>query len=178
MSDTTETKLPVEFKADPGGPVNVSVVPSTKNPKGKGHPKKSVSKKLADAKTFHALGLKVLKISAAAMKEIGSELGSLGVREIGHGRIFLAGETAVESLAACDETLAQLQQRDPPCDPEAIIGVLRIKREFASLLLESGEAHIRATKQADPDAKANPMSVSFPPNSAMMLVAQSPSGQQ
>jgi hypothetical protein len=162
--------MAVAFPAkEDGGAVAIKPDPKSTAKEAAQKRRNELQAQLAEATMYSLLGSKVLKLSAKTMKAIGGSMDGLGIQHIGHGRIFLAGETALNSIAACDKTLEELKAREPACDPYAIVGVLKVKNEFARLLLESGVEHIKATKQIASAPPGQNLNVLFPPNSAMAI---------
>lgn len=164
----SDTKLPIEFKPSTTAVVPVSYSMTAKE-KAQAR-KRQLSEQLADAKAYEALGAKIVKISANTAKKLGDEMKSLGIQSIGHGRMFLAGEHSLMSIGKCDDIITKLLEADPPVDPDKIVGLMQIKLGFTKLLLDSGEAHIKATKQAEPPpSDGNKLTVPFPSNQKMVV---------
>lgn len=170
MSDTPPT-VPVDFKTD--ALITIPIPPDKKALAKQHHQerKAKLSSQLAVAKVYERLGGKVLKISARTMSALGKHVDELNIRHIGHGRIFLSGEEAITSVGECDALITKYSAQDPPADPSIIIGLMQLKLGFAKLLLETGEAHIKATKQASEAATEPGMNISFPAGGQMLIVS-------
>ncbi len=158
-------KLPVLFAIEQP-PKDVAIVKDKKTTdKEKSvQVRQRLQARLADAKVYEKLGGKVLKIKARTARSLGDEITALGLRSMGHGRIFIMGDKAETVVDECDSILAQLRAQDPPVDPEKLIGILQIKLAAVKVGLESGEAHLRASTQADAAQNGKAISIPFPAN--------------
>jgi hypothetical protein len=71
----------------------------------------------------------------------------MGVKQIGHGKIALAGDMAHVAVEHLVDLVHDLRTKTPACNPEVIVAAMREMRAFNEQLMESGKAHIEADKQ-------------------------------
>ena len=100
---------------------------------------------------------------------IGSDVEKLGVKQIGHGKIALAGENAHIHIERLGDLVHELQSRTPPVDPSVIVDAMALVRAFNEQLMESGKAHINADKQPVVSNTSNTLSVPFPAGTPLMI---------
>lgn len=158
--------IPADF--DAGAPENIPVKLDALALK-----KQKKAEELAEAKAFGQFGVKVMKIKAKAKAVLGKYADGLGIKNIAHGRIFLAGEHASEFIEQMDAIIKDLQSKVPSCDPEVIATFIRLKLDANKQLLESGEAHLRADRFAVPVNEAGMTNVSFPAGQSMVIATGS-----
>ena len=132
-----------------------------------------MSERLAEAKMYEKFGGKVLEISARTEKKIGDSLTAMGLRSIGHGKVFITGESAMLAIAECDKLIAELRSQSPPATPGDIIDILQVKLAFSRLMLETGEALIKSTTPVAPEGNGKSLTLAFPPNQNMAIAVQS-----
>lgn len=131
--------------------------------------------RLADARAYEHLGQRLLKFKAKKFGEVGNYIvEKLGVKKVGHGTIISASENADQHIQQCDALAKELLARDPPCDPEVIVALMQLARDFNRQLLDSGEAHLRIDRQPNVDPKADTLSVPFPAGTPMMIAVNQP----
>lgn len=165
MSDTPPISVPVLFSIQPPP----AVVPIQKDAKMLAQEKRARTRahlkaRLADAKVYETLGGKVLKLSAKTINSVGTEVTALGFKNIGHGKIFIAGDHATTAIGECDAIIADLRAQDPPVDPDRLIGMMQVKLGLIRALMDSGELHIKAGTQAESAPNGKAISIPFPAN--------------
>lgn len=180
----SEEKIQIEFTPEPGAPSPVPVkIDEAEEKKAKAklallRRKEALALQLAEAKIYEKLGAVILHVGARTLRKIGNDVAGLGIKNIGHGKIFVAGHDAlINSMARCDALIDKYMASDPPTDPDCIVGVLQMKLGFTKLLLESGEADIRSVKQADAGPEAPHLKIPFPPGKSMAVLVGSPPAQ-
>lgn len=131
--------------------------------------------RIAEAKAYEQLGQRVLRFKAKKFGQVGEYIvTTLGVKKVGHGTIISASEHADQSIQRCDALVQEFMSKDPPCDPDVIVAVMQLKRDFVQQLLDSGEAHLRIDRQPVAATEAPHLSVPFPQGTPMMIAV----GQQ
>lgn len=130
-SDPQHTPLPLIYDPGPDGTVAI---------------KAKYKQSLAQARLYEQFGSRVLRLKAKTQAALGKDVEELGVKRIGHGKILMASDFAEEAIARISLVIMQLQQRDPPCDPDILVDLMQLQRDFNKQLLETGQAHIDAEK--------------------------------
>lgn len=168
--DTPEPpQLPVAF--DPGEATEVAVIPDER-----ALARQRRAARLAEARAYEQLGQRLLKFKAKKFGEVGDYIiNKLGVKKVGHGTIISASENADDSIRGCDALIKELMTRNPPCDPEAIVALMQLKRDFNRQLLDSGEAHIRVDRQANGATEGpNDLRIPFPQGAPVTISVNQP----
>lgn len=126
--------------------------------------------KVAEAKAYEQLGQRILRFKAKKFGEVGQYIvDTIGVKQIGHGTIISATENADQYIRRCGAIIEELMARDPPCDPEAIVAITQLIRDFNRQVLDAGEAHLRIDRQPTADPKADMLQVPFPAGQPMVI---------
>jgi hypothetical protein len=134
--------------------------------------------RIAEVRAHEQLGQRILKFKAKKFGAIGDYVVSkLGVKQVGHGTIVSASENADMYIQRCDALVKELMIRNPPCDPEAIVALMQLARDFNRQLLDSGEAHVRVDRQIAGETKGQEMAFPFPPGTPMMIAVNQPPRQ-
>lgn len=126
--------------------------------------------RVAEARAYEQLGQRVLKFKARKFGQVGEYIvTTLGVKKVGHGTIISASENADQAIQRCDALVQELLAKDPPCDPDVIVALMQLKRDFNQQLLDSGEAHLRIDRQPASAPEGNNLSIPFPAGQPMMI---------
>lgn len=126
--------------------------------------------RIAEARAYEQLGQRVLKFKAKKFGVVGEYIvTNLGVKKVGHGTIISASEYADQSIQRCDALVQELLAKDPPCDPDVIVALMTLKKDFNQQLLDSGEAHLRIDRQPTVGPESNTLSVPFPAGTPMLI---------
>jgi hypothetical protein len=126
--------------------------------------------RLAEAKAYESLGQRLLKFKAKKFGAVGEYIVTkLGVKKVGHGTIISASENADQYIDRCDALIGELMAKDPPCDPEVIVALMQLIRDFNRQLLDSGEAHLKIDRQPSVAPEQNQLSIPFPQGTPMVI---------
>jgi hypothetical protein len=159
---------PVPTTFDAGQPQEVAITPDPVMEARKRR-KERLAEQMAEARVFEQFGTKILKVRMKTLAAIGSDVERLGVKQIGHGKIALAGENAHIHIERLGDLVHELQSRTPPVDPSVIVDAMALVRAFNEQLMESGKAHINADKQPAVSNTSNTLSVPFPAGTPLMI---------
>lgn len=139
--------------------------------------KDRLAERMAEARELEKFGNKVMKVKLAALTAIGADVVKMGVKNIGHGKIALAGDMAHVAVEHLVDLVHDLQTREKACEPEVIVAAMKEMRAFNQQLMDSGKAHIEADKQpvngntgtniTFPFPAGTPMVVGIAPNKAL-----------
>lgn len=116
------------------------------------------------------LGQKVIKVKTRVLQRVGEHLQRCGVRQVGHGRVVLAGNNAEESFVRCGEYIENLIASGNPLAAETIVELFKIQGTFNSQILASGEAHIKADRLPEHIPSEGHARQAFPPGGAVIDV--------
>jgi len=131
--------------------------------------------RIAEAKAYEQLGQRVLKFKAKKFGSVGDYIVSaLGVKKVGHGTIISASENADQHIQQCDALVKELLSKDPPCDPDVIVALMQLARDFNQQLLDSGEAHLRIDRQPVAAPEGDKLSLPFPAGTPMVIAMNHP----
>lgn len=165
MSDETEPTALAVTHDEPQPPVHV---PVALDERALARARRAA--RLADAQAYESLGLKLLRIKVKKLGDVGNYIVErLGVKKIGHGTIAAASDNADEYMAKCAAIVQELLARVPPCDPEAIVAMMQLIRDFNRQLLDSGKEHIAADRQPSLPTEGDRLTVPFPPGTPLMI---------
>lgn len=143
-------------------------IPVTPDPKALAKARKA--ERLAYAKAYEQLGLKLLRLKVKKLGDVGNYIVErLGVKKVGHGTIAAASEDADEYMSKCADIVQELMARNPPCDPEQIVAMMALIRDFTRLKLDSGKEHIAADRQPSLPTEGDKITVPFPPGTPLMI---------
>jgi hypothetical protein len=171
MSDET---VPIQFDPGQEEAVDVQVDAATKL---KEQRKQIARDRIAEARTRDALGQKILRYKLKTYELLKPHIDRIGGKTIGHCRIMMVGEKAEEAIAELDAIAEELRESKAPPSPETRIALMQLKRDCLRLMLDSGESHISAERQAsDVRQPVSPM-LPFPPGTAI-YVGPTPSAPQ
>ena len=62
---------------------------------------------------------------------------------IGHGQIFLSGESALQAILHLEMAVEQLRHQNQPCDFKMLVRLLHLQSSFNHQLIECGKAHLK-----------------------------------
>lgn len=171
MSNEIETSenLPVTF--DTGEPTEIAVTLDDR-----AIARQNRAARLAEARAYEQMGQRLLKFKAKKFGAVGDYIiNKLGVKKVGHGTIISASENADDSIRNCDAVIKELMERTPPCDPEVIVGLMQLKRDFNRQLLDSGEAHLKIDRQTIGVTEGSPsLSMPFPQGTPVTISVGQP----
>lgn len=131
--------------------------------------KDRLAERMAEARELEKFGNKIMKVKLQALTNIGADVVKMGVKNIGHGKIALAGDMAHVAVEHLVDLVHDLQTRDKPPDPEVIVAAMREMRAFNQQLMESGKAHIEADKQPVEGNKGTNITFPFPAGTPMVV---------
>lgn len=131
--------------------------------------KDRLMERMAEARELEKFGNKVMKIKLAALTAIGADVVKMGVKNIGHGKIALAGDMAHVAVEHLVDLVHDLQTRDKPCEPEVIVAAMKEMRAFNQQLMDSGKAHIEADKQVVQGNTGTNITFPFPAGTPMVV---------
>lgn len=166
MSNTAEsTTLSVTVVSDPEQQLPIKL-----DSKALAKIRKNKQKEaLADARAFQLLGSKIIKIKNTALAKIGEQVEKHGVKKIGHGKLASASQNADQALAECDKYIAELLANNPNVDPKVFIQLMQVKLEFNRQVMELGEAHMAADRQASSAIQGNSLQIPFPAGQSLTI---------
>lgn len=137
--------------------------------------KKRYSKDLNSAMLFAKYGLKILKIKASTLAELGTAVEESGVQAIGHGKVMLVSEHSEMAISRVNELIEEIQLSDKPNKHELIIDLMRLLREFNSQLLETAQVHFDANKElAGNNNKTPQLTMPFPAGQPLLISTMPP----
>lgn len=143
-------------------------IPVTPDPKALA--KARQAERMAQARAYEQLGQKLLRLKTRKLGEVGHYIVErLGVKKVGHGTIAAASDKADEYMTECADIVQELRAKDPPCDPEVIVAMMQLIRDFTRLMLDSGKEHIAADRQPSIPTEGDKISVPFPPGTPLMI---------
>lgn len=153
-------KQPVPVQYDPGSKTDLPIKIDPKTAKKLAVKLKKASES-ADAKTAELLGSKVIRIKTKHLAKLGKYAGSMGIKDIGHGRLLSIGSNADKSIAVCDAIVHELLTSGE-CDPDFLIAVMQLKRDFNSQLIDIATSHLKADKSGSGDSYDAKIVATFP----------------
>lgn len=118
--------------------------------------------RLEEAKGLQLMGAKVLKIRISVLAKIGEQIAKLGVKHLGYGYLASANENADNALAECDKFIAGFIANSKGVDPDVIVTLMQLKRDFNKQIIEVGENHIRADRNIGVAPTGNNLMMPFP----------------
>ena len=121
---------------------------------------------LSQARSFEQFGKRILKIKMKTLAALGEEAQALGIKKIGHGKILVASENAEEAIYKLDELI------DNETDPEIRAQLMQLRLGYNKLLLETGQAHIEAEKQALALNKSTTLTIPFSQGKPMIVAVK------
>lgn len=124
---------------------------------------------LEEAALYNSIDSKVFKVKAKTMAAIGTYADKLGIKKIGHGRIFVAGEYADSAIGYLDGLVQELRNSDVGCPPEILVDLIQLKLGFTKVLIDSGESHLKADRMVDGDGKGKGSFLAFPAGQSIMV---------
>jgi len=125
--------------------------------------------RMAEARELEKFGNKVMKVKLAALTAIGADVVKMGVKNIGHGKIALAGDMAHVAVEHLVDLVQDLRTRENPPEPEVIVAAMKEMRAFNQQLLDSGKAHIEADKQVIQGHTGTTVTFPFPAGTPMVV---------
>lgn len=128
-----------------------------------------MAQQMIEARTMEKFGTKVMKVKIRALAAIGADVEKMGVKQIGHGKIALAGDMAQTAVEHLVDLVHDLKARVPACDPDTIIDAMREMRAFNEQLMNSGKAHIDADKQLIGGNTGPHLTVPFPAGTPLVV---------
>lgn len=127
------------------------------------------AERLAEAEIMQRVGAKVLKVKTQVLGKIGKEIEKLGVKDMGYGYLASANDNAGTALVRCDEFIADLMAKTPEIDPEVIVEIMRLKLQFNAQIIEVGESHLKASREAGSGTGGNSLQIPFPAGQSMTV---------
>lgn len=131
--------------------------------------KDRLMERMAEARELEKFGNKVMKVKLAALTAIGADVVKMGVKNIGHGKIALAGDMAHVAVEHLVDLVHDLQTREKACEPEVIVAAMKEMRAFNQQLMDSGKAHIEADKQPVQGNTGTSITFPFPAGTPMVV---------
>lgn len=141
MSEKQE--LPVGFSAD-APPQEVAVVPD----------KKALAKaaKAAEDKEIARIrqqfNTRTMRVKTKLLADAGVEIRNWGVKETGHGMLYFGGDNADRAIAAIEEDVRKVQESGGQKAAEAIAELRKIQLRFNAQIIQVGQSHLEAAKEA------------------------------
>jgi hypothetical protein len=130
---------------------------------------------MVKAKTFEQFGMKVIRVKAKAEAAIGKYAQQMGIKQMGHGKVVIVGDIAREAIDTITDIIEEMRARVPPCDPEIILELLQTQRDFSRLLLDTGQAHLQADRNANAASDAGKIAIPFAQGTPLMVaIGKSP----
>lgn len=131
--------------------------------------KDRLMERMAEARELEKFGNRVMKVKLAALTAIGADVVKMGVKNIGHGKIALAGDMAHVAVEHLVDLVHDLRTREKPPEPEVIVAAMKEMRAFNQQLMDSGKAHIEADKQPVQGNTGTSISFPFPAGTPMVV---------
>lgn len=131
--------------------------------------KDRLNERMAEARELEKFGNKVMKIKLAALTAIGADVVKMGIKNLGHGKIALSGDTAhvlVDYLVDC---VRDYRSNDKAPTLEAITAALKQVGTFNQQVMDSGKAHIEADKQVVQGNTGTNITFPFPAGTPMVV---------
>lgn len=131
--------------------------------------KDRLAERMAEARELEKFGNKVMKVKLAALTAIGADVVKMGVKNIGHGKIALAGDMAHVAVEHLVDLVHDLRTREKQPEPEVIVAAMKEMRAFNQQLMDSGKAHIEADKQPVQGNTGTTVTFPFPAGTPMVV---------
>lgn len=152
--------MSVDYDPGPSKEINISLDKWTKRK----------LKRKAEIEEYAKFGVRMLKLQAKTSALVGKYADRLGIKHVGYGKILSASDHAESTIDELDSIIEELRKQEPPAESSTIAVFMQLKRDFTRLLMESGEAHINASNQAQADKKAGIIQLPFPIGQPMAVV--------
>jgi len=163
MDDTTKVQVPVTFEAQDVIPISVKA--------------DKMKSRLEEAKMLSKLGASIVRVKNKSMAVIGKHMEELGIKQIGHGRIAIAGDNAEVAVAKIGAYVDHLMAQ-PNVSPEVIAIWMELQKDFNRQIMDSGEMHIKASAVAESDGNNKSISLPFPAGSQVAVAIGPPIVEQ
>jgi len=163
MSDKKE--LPVEIIEQPETEVPID--------------KKALIKaqKLAEekeiAKIRQQFNSRTMKVKTRLLAEAGVEIEKWGVKMVGHGRLHCAGDNADKAVTAIQEDIDRLLAENPKTNPLVIAELRATQLRFNKQIIEVGQSHLEAAKEAGSKGGSSDMRIAFPAGQPVVVAVSS-----
>ena len=131
--------------------------------------KERAANALTKAKTFEQFGMRVIKVKAKAEAAIGEYAQKLGIKQLGHGKVVIVGDVAQQAADTIAEVIEEMRARVPPCNPDVLVELLQAQRDCLRLLLDIGQAHLQADRQANAPSDAGKIAIPFAQGAPVMV---------
>jgi hypothetical protein len=82
-------------------------------------------------------GAKVFKVKRSTLKKIRACADLQGAKQLGHGKVILAADSAIEAIGIVRATLQTVLERDPPPDPRTILQLMQLQLDFNRQLINA-----------------------------------------
>lgn len=131
--------------------------------------KDRILERMAEARELEKFGNKIMKVKLKALNDIGADVVKMGVKNIGHGKIALAGDMAHVAVEHLVDLVHDLRTGEKQCEPEVIVAAMKEMRAFNQQLMDSGKAHIEADKQLVQGNTGTNITFPFPAGTPMVV---------
>jgi hypothetical protein len=131
--------------------------------------KDRLMQRMAEARELEKFGNKVMKIKLSALTAIGADVRKMGIKDLGHGKIAISGDTAhvlVDYLVDC---VREYRSSDKAPSLEAITAAMKQVSIFNQQVMDSGKAHIEADKQVVQGNTGTNITFPFPAGTPMVV---------
>ena len=147
--------------------------------------KKALAKaaKLAEEKEIAQIrqqfNTRTMKVKTRLLAEAGVEIEKWGVKRIGHGRLHCAADNADRAITAIQDDIDRLTAEGIKQNAEVIAMLRGYQWRFNKQIIEVGQSHLEAAKEASGKQEAN-MHIAFPAGQpvAVMVSPQKVNGGQ
>jgi|GEM_PF-6494167 hypothetical protein len=163
MSDKKE--LPVEIIEQPPAEIEIDKKALIKARKA--------TEEKEIARIRQQFNTRTMRVKARLLAEAGIEIEKWGVKMIGHGRLHCAGDNADRAVAAIQEDIDRLLTENPKVNANVIAELRATQLRFNKQIIEVGQSHLEAAKEAGSKGGSNDMRIAFPAGQPV-VVAVSP----
>lgn len=125
--------------------------------------------KAAEAREFQKFGMGVMRANIRELTELGMDIEKHGIKNLGHGKIALAGDNAQGCISDLLDIVHEMRSNNPPAEPKAIIAAMALLKGFNEQLMDSGRSHIAATKQVEQGNLNSTLTIPFPAGTPMVI---------
>ena len=125
------------------------------------------------ARVRQQFNVRTMRVKTKLLADAGVEIEKWGVKNQGHGRLYCAGGIADKAIAAIEEEITRLSTSDAPKAAEVIAHLRMVQWRFNKQIIEVGQSHLEAAKEASSRGGSSDMRIAFPAGQPV-VVAVSP----
>lgn len=103
----------------------------------------------------------VMRVRIRKQGEAAAMMEKVGLRKVGYGLYYAGGYNADEIIARIEEQIEKLQAQGVPASDELAVELRKVQVQLNAQIIQLGDSHIEATKEAAPK-NAAPVHMVFP----------------